>query len=209
MWDLSFMTRHGTLIPCIGRQSPKYWTTREVLIQLCNSNVLCKMLCVLKCWVKELGKPKKYSQIMLVRKVSVEVDKCSLQLVHSQGGRSHEVAGSLLGAVSFGKLLPHTPGGWHPSYFLIELCSGEFCIWTTLAPFLGEKRRKGGVIQQTNQPQTAHVNKHRKYDYVKQCPEAVLICHMNNTHCTSTWLGGPISVKESLSGNKIRKRKLI
>ena len=59
MWDLSSLTRDGTLIPCIGRQSPKYWTTREVLIQLFNSNVLCKMLCVLNYWVKELGKPKK------------------------------------------------------------------------------------------------------------------------------------------------------
>ena len=111
MWDLSSLTRDGTLIPCIGRQSPKYWTTREVLIQLCNSNVLCKMLCVLNCCVKELGKPRKYSQIMLIRKVRVEVDKCSLQLVPSQGGRSHEVAGSRLGALSFSKLLPHTPGG--------------------------------------------------------------------------------------------------
>lgn len=149
------------------------------------------MLCVLNCWVKELGKPRKYSQIMLIRKVRVEVDKCSLQLVPSQSGRSHEVAGSRLGAVSFSKLLPHSPGGWHPSYFLIELCSGEFCIRTTLASLLGEKRRKGGGIQQTNQTQTAHVNEHRKYDYVNQCSEAVLICHMNNTHCTSTWLGGP------------------
>lgn len=172
--------------------------------------MFCVKCCVswtvgLKSWVNL----KKHSQIMLVRKVRVEVDKCSLQLVHSEGGRSHEVAGSVLGALRFSKLPPHTPGGWHPSYFLIELCSGEFCIWTILASFLEEKMRKGGGIQQTNQPQIAHVNEHRKYDYVTQCSEPVLICHMNNTHCTSTWLGGPISVKESLLVNKIRKRKWI
>ena len=46
---------------------------------------------------------------MLVRKVRVEIDKCSLQLVHSQGGRAREVAGSVLGALRFSKLLPHTP----------------------------------------------------------------------------------------------------
>ena len=48
MRDLSSLTRDGTLIPCIGRQSPKYWTTREVLIQLFNSNVLCKIVVCLE-----------------------------------------------------------------------------------------------------------------------------------------------------------------
>ena len=30
MWDLSFPTKHWTHTPCIGRQSLKHWTTREV-----------------------------------------------------------------------------------------------------------------------------------------------------------------------------------
>ena len=31
MWDLSSPTRNRTHNPCIGRQSPNHWTTREVL----------------------------------------------------------------------------------------------------------------------------------------------------------------------------------
>ena len=30
MWDLSSLTRDGTSIPCIGRQSLNLYTTREV-----------------------------------------------------------------------------------------------------------------------------------------------------------------------------------
>ena len=30
IWDLSTPTRDGTLTHCIGRQTPNYWTTREV-----------------------------------------------------------------------------------------------------------------------------------------------------------------------------------
>ena len=30
MWDLNFLTRDPTHVPCIGRQSLNYWTTREV-----------------------------------------------------------------------------------------------------------------------------------------------------------------------------------
>ena len=30
MWDLSFLTRHQTCIPCIARQILNHWTTREV-----------------------------------------------------------------------------------------------------------------------------------------------------------------------------------
>lgn len=30
MWDLSSPIRDGTIIPCIGRQSLKHWTTKEV-----------------------------------------------------------------------------------------------------------------------------------------------------------------------------------
>ena len=68
--------------------------------------------------------------------------------------------------------------------------------------FLGKRGGREGAFK----PQIAHVNEHRKYGYVMQCSDAVLICHMNYTHCTSTWLGGPISVKESLLVNQIRKR---
>ena len=31
-WDLSTLTRDRTLTPCVGRQSPNHWTTREVLL---------------------------------------------------------------------------------------------------------------------------------------------------------------------------------
>ena len=31
-WDLSTLTRDLTLTPCVGRQSPNHWTTREVLL---------------------------------------------------------------------------------------------------------------------------------------------------------------------------------
>lgn len=160
------------------------------MIQLYNSNVLCKTLCALSCWVKQLRKPNKYSQITLVRKVRAEVDTCFSQLVHSHGDMSREDTGSQLGAVSFSKLLLHNPGGRRPSYFLIEQSSGEFCIWTSLPSFLGEKGRKGGDIQQTSQPQTAHVNERRKHGRVMQCSDAALICHTNNTHCTSPWVKG-------------------
>ena len=30
MWDLSSLTRDQTRTPCIGKQSPNHWTTREV-----------------------------------------------------------------------------------------------------------------------------------------------------------------------------------
>ena len=30
MWDLSSLTRDQTHVPCIGRQIPNHWTTREV-----------------------------------------------------------------------------------------------------------------------------------------------------------------------------------
>ena len=30
MWDLSSLIRYQTFIPCVGRQSPNHWTTREV-----------------------------------------------------------------------------------------------------------------------------------------------------------------------------------
>ena len=30
MWDPSSQTRHQTHVPCIGRQMPNHWTTREV-----------------------------------------------------------------------------------------------------------------------------------------------------------------------------------
>ena len=30
IWDLSFQTRDGTHIPCIGRQSLNHWTAGEV-----------------------------------------------------------------------------------------------------------------------------------------------------------------------------------
>jgi len=30
MWDLSYLTRNGTWVPCIGRQILSHWTTREV-----------------------------------------------------------------------------------------------------------------------------------------------------------------------------------
>ena len=30
MWDISFLTRDRTHVPCIGRQIPNHWTTKEV-----------------------------------------------------------------------------------------------------------------------------------------------------------------------------------
>lgn len=41
MWDLSFLTRNWTHVPCTGRQIPNCWTIREV-----PCNVFCKrMIC--------------------------------------------------------------------------------------------------------------------------------------------------------------------
>ena len=34
MWDLSSLTRDGTCIPCIGRQSLNDWATREAPVYL-------------------------------------------------------------------------------------------------------------------------------------------------------------------------------
>ena len=32
MWDLSFLSRDQTHVPCIGRQILNHWTTREVSV---------------------------------------------------------------------------------------------------------------------------------------------------------------------------------
>ena len=32
VWDLSFLTRDQTCVPCIGRQVLNPWTTKEVLV---------------------------------------------------------------------------------------------------------------------------------------------------------------------------------
>lgn len=156
------------------------------MIQLYNSNVLCKTLCALRHGWKSRINLANAHKLMLARKVRVEVDKCSHSwLTAMVPGPKEAHCMELLVSANCCLILQEAaaPPTFWQSRVLVSPAYGPLSL-------LLLKERRGRDIQQTSWPQTACINEHGKGDCVMQTSEAILICHMNNTHCTSTRVGG-------------------
>lgn len=131
----------------------------------------------------------KYSQIILVRKVRVKIDKRSLQHVHVHSDRSRKDAQVYCVELSVTDCcLKFQAAAASPTHFFIEFLvssvykSPSFLFW-------GEKREEGGHVQQSNRPQVVFVNECKKCDCVTWGSDDILISCMNIAHRTSTWVG--------------------